>query len=38
MCFGNGGVVYQFVEWNFGDWVLIEEVFEVCGNIQVLFS
>lgn len=31
---GNGGVAYQFVERNFGDWAPIEEVLEVCGNIQ----
>lgn len=35
---GNGGVAYQFVERNFGDWAPIEEVLEVCGNIQVLLS
>jgi hypothetical protein len=33
---GNGGVAYQFVERNFGDWAPLEEVLDVCGNIQVL--
>jgi hypothetical protein len=32
---GNGGVAYQFVERNFGDWAPLEEVLDVCGNIQV---
>jgi len=31
---GNGGVAYQFVERNFGDWAPLEEVLDVCGNIQ----
>lgn len=32
---GNGGVAYQFVERNFGDWAPLEEVLEVCGNTSV---
>lgn len=32
---GNGGVAYQFIERNFGDWAPLEEVLEVCGNISV---
>ncbi len=31
---GNGGVAYQFVERNFGDWAPLEEVLNVCGEIQ----
>ncbi|CAM6041089.1 unnamed protein product [Sphagnum compactum] len=31
---GNGGVAYQFVETNFGDWAPLEEVLNVCGEIQ----
>lgn len=33
---GNGGVAYQFVERNFGDWAPLEEVLDVCGSIQVI--
>lgn len=31
---GRGGVAYQFVERNFGDWAPLEEVLEVCGKLQ----
>jgi len=31
---GNGGVAYQFIERNFGDWAPLEEVLEVCGNLS----
>ncbi|CAM6017906.1 unnamed protein product [Sphagnum balticum] len=31
---GNGGVAYQFVERNFGDWAPLEEVMNVCEEIQ----
>ncbi|CAM6017903.1 unnamed protein product [Sphagnum balticum] len=31
---GNGGVAYQFVERNFGDWAPLEEVLNVCREIQ----
>jgi hypothetical protein len=31
---GNGGVAYQFVERNFGDWAPLEEVLKVCEEIQ----
>lgn len=32
---GKGGVAYQFVERNFGDWAPLEEVLEVCGRIHL---
>ncbi|KAJ7534738.1 hypothetical protein O6H91_12G001400 [Diphasiastrum complanatum] len=31
---GNGGVAYQFIERNFGDWAPLEEVLDVCSNLQ----
>lgn len=31
---GRGGVAYQFVERNFGDWAPLEEVLEVCAKLQ----
>jgi hypothetical protein len=31
---GNGGIAYQFVERNFGDWAPLEEVLKVCEEIQ----
>eukprot|EP00250_Pteridium_aquilinum_P001975 c12187_g1_i1 orf=347-1642(-) len=31
---GKGGVAYQFVERNFGDWAPLEELLEVCGKLQ----
>ncbi|MCO5603721.1 hypothetical protein L7F22_057872 [Adiantum nelumboides] len=31
---GRGGVAYQFVERNFGDWAPMEEVIEVCSKLQ----
>ncbi|KAI5059091.1 hypothetical protein GOP47_0025410 [Adiantum capillus-veneris] len=30
---GKGGVAYQFVERNFGDWAPLEELLEVCGRL-----
>lgn len=33
---GKGGVAYQFIERNFGDWAPIGEVVEICARIQVL--
>lgn len=36
---GTGGVAYQFVERNFGDWAPLDEVLQVCSNVmQVLYS
>lgn len=32
---GRGGIAYQFVERNFGDWAPLEEVLEVCGKLQL---
>ena len=32
---GNGGVAYQFIERNFGDWAPLDEVMGVCQNIGV---
>lgn len=32
---GKGGVAYQFVERNFGDWAPLEEVLEICGKLQL---
>ncbi|KAJ7545020.1 hypothetical protein O6H91_09G103300 [Diphasiastrum complanatum] len=32
---GNGGVAYQFIERNFGDWAPLENVLDVCSNLQV---
>ncbi|XP_024398412.1 uncharacterized protein [Physcomitrium patens] len=31
---GSGGVAYQFVERNFGDWAPLDEVMEACENIM----
>ncbi len=31
---GNGGVAYQFVEMNMGDWAPLEEVMKVCEEIH----
>ncbi|MCO5603649.1 hypothetical protein L7F22_057800 [Adiantum nelumboides] len=31
---GKGGVAYQFMERNFGDWAPLEEVLEVCGKLH----
>lgn len=31
---GKGGVAYQFVERNFGDWAPLEEVLEICGGLR----
>lgn len=31
---GKGGVAYQFIERNFGDWAPLEEVLEICGNLK----
>ncbi|KAI5081237.1 hypothetical protein GOP47_0004420 [Adiantum capillus-veneris] len=31
---GRGGVAYQFVERNFGDWAPLEEVIEVCSKLE----
>lgn len=31
---GRGGVAYQFIERNFGDWAPISEVVEICNKIQ----
>ncbi|KAH7280495.1 hypothetical protein KP509_37G070500 [Ceratopteris richardii] len=31
---GRGGVAYQFVERNFGDWAPVEEVVEVSSKVQ----
>ncbi|KAG0464468.1 hypothetical protein HPP92_020537 [Vanilla planifolia] len=31
---GKGGVAYQFIERNFGDWAPIAEVVEICRQIQ----
>ncbi|KAG0621536.1 hypothetical protein M758_3G027500 [Ceratodon purpureus] len=30
---GSGGVAYQFVERNFGDWAPLDEVLQACANI-----
>ena len=30
---GAGGVAYQFVERNFGDWAPLDEVLQACANI-----
>jgi hypothetical protein len=36
---GSGGVAYQFVERNFGDWAPLDEVLQACANItQVQIS
>ncbi|KAK8916532.1 hypothetical protein KSP39_PZI023078 [Platanthera zijinensis] len=35
---GRGGVAYQFIERNFGDWAPIAEVVEICTKIQDLPS
>lgn len=32
---GRGGVAYQFVERNFGDWAPMEEVIEVCSKLRL---
>lgn len=32
---GKSGVAYQFVERTFGDWAPLEEVLDVCTNLQV---
>ncbi|KAJ4975015.1 hypothetical protein NE237_008189 [Protea cynaroides] len=31
---GNSGIAYQFIERNFGDWPPIEEVVEICTQLQ----
>lgn len=31
---GSGGVAYQFVERNFGDWAPLDEVLQVCSDIM----
>jgi hypothetical protein len=31
---GSGGVAYQFVERNFGDWASMDEVLQVCSDIM----
>ncbi|XP_020579981.1 redox-regulatory protein FAM213A-like [Phalaenopsis equestris] len=31
---GRGGVAYQFIERNFGDWAPIGEVVEICTRIK----
>ncbi|XP_043699101.1 peroxiredoxin-like 2A isoform X2 [Telopea speciosissima] len=31
---GNGGIAYQFIERNFGDWAPIEEVVDICTQLQ----
>lgn len=34
---GRGGIAYQFIERNFGDWAPIAEVVEICNRIKVLY-
>lgn len=31
---GSGGIAYQFVERNFGDWAPLDEVMEACEIIM----
>eukprot|EP00249_Psilotum_nudum_P011136 c22984_g2_i1 orf=196-1494(+) len=31
---GKGGVAYQFVESNFGDWAPLSEVLDICGKLK----
>ncbi|XP_057743433.1 uncharacterized protein LOC130961515 isoform X1 [Arachis stenosperma] len=33
---GKGGIAYQFIERNFGDWAPLAEVIEICTQMQVI--